>query len=146
MDSIGGNNMLKKPRVLVADDHAMMADMLKKLLMPHFEVVGIVKDGLALLRAVEELAPDVVVADIAMPGLSGLEALDRLKQDYPRLKFVILTGYQEPALAQRAIESGASGFVLKMFLSEELTVAVRAALRNETYVTPRLKARLPRLA
>jgi DNA-binding NarL/FixJ family response regulator len=130
---------MRRARVLLADDHKMMAQMIERLLTPCFDVVGTAEDGLALVRMAKEFDPDVIVADISMPGLNGFDALNQIKRQYPQLKFIMLTGYQEPALAQRAMECGASAFLLKMFLSEELTVAIDAALSDQTYITPHLK-------
>ena len=130
---------MRKARILLADDHKMMAQMIERILTPHFDVVGTAEDGLALVRMAKEFGPDVIVADLSMPGLNGFDALNQIKQHYPQLKFIMLTGYQEPALAQRAMECGASAFLLKMFVSEELTVAIDAALSDQTYITPHLK-------
>ena len=130
---------MKRARVLLADDHKMMAQMIEKLLAPHFEVIATAEDGLALVRLAKELDPDVVVADISMPGLNGFDALNQIKRASPQLKFIMVTGYQEPALAQRAMECGASAFLLKMFVSEELTAAIDAALSDKTYITSHLK-------
>jgi DNA-binding NarL/FixJ family response regulator len=129
---------MKRPRVLLADDHRMMAEGLKSLLSPEFELVGIVEDGRALVEAAQKLNPDVIVADITMPHLNGLEALGQLKKHNPRVKVVFLTMHQEVAYARRALEAGAAGFVLKHSAAAELVTAVRAALDGKTYLTPAL--------
>jgi DNA-binding NarL/FixJ family response regulator len=129
---------MNRPRVLVADDHRMVAEGFKKLLYPEFELVGIVEDGLALIEAAQKLMPDVIVADISMPRLNGLEAVAQLKKKYPRLKIVILTMHREAAYACRALEAGASGFVLKHAAPDELVTAIRSALAGKTYLTPAL--------
>lgn len=127
-----------RPRVLLADDHRMVAEGLKSLLTPDFELVGVVEDGRALVEAAKKLKPDVIVADITMPHLNGLDALGPLKKENPRAKVVFLTMHQEVAYARRAIEAGASGFVLKHSAPAELVAAIRAALDGKTYLTPAL--------
>ena len=101
------------PRVLLADDHRMMAEGLKALLPDEFELVGIVEDGRAMIEAAERLRPDVIVADVAMPNLNGFEALARLRKSHPKIKVVFLTMHQNAAYARRALDAGASGFVVK---------------------------------
>src|SRR5262245_29671468 len=103
---------MNKPRVLLADDHRMVAEGLKSLLTTEFDLVGVVEDGLALIEAAKRLRPDVIVADITMPRLNGLDALAELRKENPRTKVVLLTMHQEVAYARRAIDAGASGFVL----------------------------------
>jgi len=129
---------LSRPRVLLADDHRMVAEGLKSLLSADFELVGVVEDGRALIEAAKKLRPDVIVADITMPNLNGLDALGPLKKDNPRVKVVFLTMHQEVAYARRALEAGASGFVLKHSAPAELLAAIRAALDGKTYLTPAL--------
>ena len=104
---------MSRPRVLLADDHRMMAEGLKALLPDEFELVGIVEDGRAMVEAAERLRPDVIVADVAMPNLNGFEALIRLKKSHPDIKVVFLTMHQNAAYARRALDAGASGFVVK---------------------------------
>jgi DNA-binding NarL/FixJ family response regulator len=115
-----------------------MAEGLKSLLSPEFELVGIVEDGRALVEAAQKLNPDVIVADITMPHLNGLDALGQLKKHNPHVKVVFLTMHQEVAYARRALEAGAAGFVLKHSAAAELVTAVRAALDGKTYLTPAL--------
>ena len=129
---------LNRPRVLLADDHRMLAESLTNLLSPEVEVVGVVEDGRALLAAARSLRPDVIVTDITMPHLNGLGALPQLKKDDPKVKIIMLTMHQDAAYARRALEAGASGFVLKHSAPAELVAAIRAALAGETYVTPTL--------
>src|SRR5262245_26166200 len=109
-----------RPRVLLADDHRMVAEGLKSLLSAEFDLVGVAEDGRALLESARTLRPDVIVADITMPHLNGLDALVPLKKDNPRVKVVLLTMHQEVAYARRALEAGAAGFVLKHSASAEL--------------------------
>ncbi len=127
-----------RPRVLLADDHRIVAEGLKSLLTADFELVGVVEDGLELINAAKRLQPDVIVADITMPRLSGLEALAELKKDNPDVRIVILTMHHDVAYARRAMESGASGFVLKHAAPAELVTAIRSALDGKTYLTPTL--------
>ena len=126
------------PRVLLADDHRMMAEGLKALLSGQFELVGVVEDGLAMIAAAETLRPDVIVADIAMPLLNGIDALVQLRKSHPEIKVVFLTMHQDAAYARRALEAGASAFVVKNSAPEELVLAIHAALKGQTFVTPSL--------
>jgi DNA-binding NarL/FixJ family response regulator len=129
---------MSRPRVLLADDHVMLAEGLKRLLADDFELVGFVEDGRALVAAARKLAPDVVVADISMPHLNGLEAIARLKRETPGLAVVVLTMHQNPAYARRAFEAGAAGYVVKHAAPAELVTAIRAALRGQRFVSPAL--------
>ena len=131
---------MKKPRVLLADDHRIVAEGLKGLLAEEFELAGIVEDGRAMVEAARELRPDVIVADISMPHLNGLDALAQLKRDDPNVRLVFLTMHRDAAYARRALEAGAAGFVLKHSAPAELVLAVRAALQGRTFVTPDLAA------
>ena len=128
------------PRVLLADDHGMVVEGLKTLLGNEFEVVGTVGDGPALVAAAKKLKPDVIVADITMPQLNGIEALTRLKKDNPKVKVVFLTMHQDGAYARRALDAGALGFVVKHSAPTELVMAIHAALQGRTFITPRLAA------
>ena len=133
---------MKRPRVLMADDHRMVAEGLKKLLDPEFELVGVVEDGLALIEAAKRLHPDIIIADISMPGLNGLEAIPKIKKECPNVKVVTLTMHREVAYARRALDAGASAFVLKHSAPEELLTAIRAALAGKTYITPAVAGEL----
>src|SRR4030095_13335086 len=135
---------ISKPRVLLADDHRMVAEGLKSLLSTDFELLGAVEDGRALIEAARKQAPNVVVVDISMPNLNGLDALGPLKKDNPNVKVVFLTMHREVAYARRALEAGAVGFVLKHSAPAELLTAVRAALEGKTYLTPVLAAEVIR--
>ena len=128
----------KRPRVLLADDHLMVAEALRSLLMPEFDLVGVVEDGRALLEAAAALKPDVIVADITMPHLNGIDALVQIRQGGNRVPVVFLTMHRDVSFARRALESGASGFVLKHSASAELVTAIRAALAGKAYLTPQL--------
>lgn len=135
---------MTRPRVLLADDHRIVAEGLKNLLSPEFELVGLVADGRALVEAARALRPDVIVADIAMPSLNGFEALAELRKHDPGVRVVFLTMHHEVAYARRALEGGALGFVLKHSAPAELVTAIRAALEGRTYVTPTLADELVR--
>jgi DNA-binding NarL/FixJ family response regulator len=127
---------MKKARVLLADDHRIVIEGLKKLLEPEYDVVGAVEDGRALIAAVEKLRPDVVVADISMPHLNGIEAVRQIRKKDPQIRVVILTMHQDVQYAARAFEAGASGFVLKVSAPSELITAMSEVLKGKTYVTP----------
>ncbi len=127
---------MRPARILLADDHRLLLEAFTKLLEPEFEVVGTAKDGRVLLSAAEELKPDVIVLDIAMPQLSGLTAARRLKRMMPEVKLIFLTVNEDPDLASEAIRAGASGYVLKNSAASELFQAIEAALEGKMYVTP----------
>jgi DNA-binding NarL/FixJ family response regulator len=128
----------QRPRVLLADDHLMVAEALKSLLAPEFDLVGVVEDGRKLLEAAGTLRPDVIVADITMPHLNGIDALVQLRQRGDRVPVVFLTMHRDASFARRALDAGASGYVLKHSAPAELLLAVRAALEGKTYLTPQL--------
>ena len=130
----------RRPRVLLADDHLLVAEALKSLLTPEFDLVGVVEDGRALVEAAGRLQPDVIVADITMPQLNGIDALVRLRQSGDQVPVVFLTMHRDATFARRALEAGASGFVLKHSASVELIAALHAALEGKTYLTPQLAA------
>jgi len=123
-------------RVLLADDHVLIAQALEHLLRAEFDVVGTVADGRALLKAAGELRPDVVVVDIGMPLLNGLDAGEQLKALHPAIKVVFLTQNREPRFAVEAFRRQASGYVLKDAAASELTAAIRAAIEGKTYISP----------
>jgi DNA-binding NarL/FixJ family response regulator len=137
---------MTKPRVLLADDHRMVAEGLKGLLTEEFELVGIVEDGRAMVAAARKLRPDVIVADISMPHLNGIDAMAPLKRDNLDVRVVFLTMHRDAAYARRALEAGACGFVLKHSAPAELVMAVRAALQGRTFITPDLAAEVFRSA
>ncbi len=127
---------MSRIRVLLADDHRIVAEGLRRLLEAEFELVGVVEDGRAMLVAVKELNPDVIISDITMPELNGVEALEGLKKVDPDVKLVFLTMHHNTAYARRALEAGALGYVLKHSATEELIMAVRAAFLGRTFVSP----------
>jgi DNA-binding NarL/FixJ family response regulator len=133
---------MKKPRLLLADDHRMVAEGLRGLLEQDYQLVGIVEDGRALLEAADRLMPDVVVADVSMPLLNGIEAVRQLKKKNKEIAVVFLTMHLDVAYAASAFEAGASGYVLKHSAPSELLTAISSALKGRTYITPLLAGEL----
>jgi DNA-binding NarL/FixJ family response regulator len=125
-----------RARLLIADDHTLLAEACKNLLEPEFEVVGIVDNGRTLLRMASEMKPEVVILDIAMPQLNGLDAGDQIKHLLPRTKLVYLTVNMSPEVAAEAFRRGASGYVVKTSAAAELITAIRRALKSESYLSP----------
>lgn len=125
-----------KFRILIADDHALVATAFAKLLESDFQVVGQVADGRALLEQAAKLKPDVVILDLGMPLLNGFDAGERLKQALPNAKIIVLTVSEDSDLAAEALHRWASGFLLKKSAAAELTKAVREVLKGNSYVTP----------
>ena len=130
------NKTLRRPRVLVADDHQMLLDALKRVLEPRCEVVGTVSDGRELLKAAAKLQPDIIVLDIAMPQLNGLDAARHLKPAMPKLKLIFITMNEDPDLVGEAFRAGASAFLLKKGAAFELTEAIEKVLKGGSYVSP----------
>jgi len=130
------NEIMSRPRVLIADDHRMLADALKGVLGSRCEVVATVSDGRALLEEAARLQPDVVVLDIVMPRLNGLEAGRQLKAKMPKVKLIFMTMHDDPYLVGEAFRAGASGFLLKEAAASELNDALDQVLRGSSYVTP----------
>jgi len=129
---------MHRSRILIADDHTLVAELCKKLLENEFEVVGTVSDGRALVQAASELKPDVIVVDIAMPVLNGLDAARKAREIIPAVKLIFLTMNNDPELAAEAFRRGASGYLLKTCASSEMVTAVRKVLRGMTYLSPTL--------
>ena len=127
---------MKRPRVLLADDHRLLREALAHLLEPSCEVVGAVGDGRALLEAAQELRPDIVVLDIAMPLLNGLDAARQLKALMPEVKLIFLTVSEDSDLAAEAFRAGASGYLLKNSAASELFKAIQDVSQGRSYVTP----------
>ena len=125
-----------RPRVLLADDYAGLLTAWRRLLEPSFDVVGCVRDGRALLEAASALAPDVVIADLSMPEVNGLDACRQITQASPQTKVILVTAGGDQWVARAAFRAGASGFVLKHTAADDLLVAIQTALRGETYCTP----------
>src|SRR5258705_4594215 len=127
---------MKRTRIILADDRILILDAIKKMLEPEFEVVGTFADGLALLQGAQKLNPDVVVLDVHMPQMNGLNAGQRLKQLMPKIKLVYLTMSLDQDLAAEAFRLGASGYLLKSSAASELVQAIRETSRGRPYVTP----------
>ena len=137
---------MTKARILLADDHTLVAEAFKRLLEPEFEVVGTVGDGRALLRAAGELKPDLVLVDLNMPLLNGLDASEQLKQALPKVKIIVLTMNEDPEIAAETMEKWASGYLLKKSAGSELLKAVRDVLRGGRYIAPALRDAMRDLA
>jgi DNA-binding NarL/FixJ family response regulator len=125
-----------RARLLIADDHTLLAEACKDLLEPEFDVVDIVSNGRDLIQRALELKPDVAVVDVAMPQLNGLDAGEQIKQLIPSIKLVFLTMNLEPEVAAEALRRGAAGYVVKHSGAEELVTAIRRVLKGETYLSP----------
>jgi DNA-binding NarL/FixJ family response regulator len=137
---------LGRTSVLLADDHLMLVEALKKILEVEYDVVGTVGDGHALLQAAEKLRPDVVVLDIAMPLLNGLDAGRQVKHDMPAVKLIFLTMNEDPYLVGEAFRAGASAYLLKQGAALELTKAITEVLKGRTYITPRISEGLANIS
>jgi len=122
--------------VLLADDHAIVAEGVEGLLKPRFKLLGAVHDGRALLEAAERLRPDVVITDISMPLLNGLDAVRQIKAGLPKTKIIVLTMHADPQLAVQAFRAGASAYLLKVSSGEELVRAIDEAVRGRMYLSP----------
>ena len=127
---------MSRPRLLLADDHALLLGAFEKLLSGEFDVVGQVGDGRALVAAAERLKPDVIVLDISMPLLNGLEAGRQIKQKQKQIKLVYVTMNEDADLASEAFRIGASGYLLKRSAASELTTAIREVVLGRSYITP----------
>jgi DNA-binding NarL/FixJ family response regulator len=129
-------NSSRRPRVLIADDHTFVAEACARILEPEFEVVGIVGDGQALLEKAPDLKPDIIVLDVGMPLLNGLEAGKRIKSVVRTVKIVYLTMNNDLGIAAEAFRLGASGYLLKTSAASELASAIREVLKGKLYVSP----------
>ena len=123
---------------MLADDHTILVEAFRKLLEPHFEVVGTVSDGRALLETAPQLKPDVIIVDIGMPLMNGMEAASRLKELIPAVKLIFLMMNEDPDLAVAAIRRGASGYLLKSSAASELIRAIQMSLKAKSYITPKI--------
>ncbi len=124
-----------RPRVLLADDHAMMADHLARLIGEVADLVAQVTDGQRLVEETRRLRPDIVVSDISMPGMSGIDAMRLLKAEHSSARFIFMTVYIDPSLAAEAMRAGAAGYVVKLSAGEELHDAIREVMGGRTYLT-----------
>ncbi len=130
------------PRVLLADDHVLFLEAFQKLLEPHVTIVGTVIDGHQLLESARKLRPDLILLDIAMPVLNGLEASRRLKQTMPEIKLIMLTVNEDLDLATEAFQVGVLAYLLKKSSGDELLHAIREVMNGRTYVTPLLREQI----
>ena len=128
------------PRFLIADDHAMFAETLRAYLEKTYTVLGVVLDGRAMVAEAMRLRPDVIVVDVGMPLLNGLDAAREIKEQVPNIKFIFLTMRDDPNLAAAALELGPIGFVVKHSAGQELLKAIDQVLHHKPYVTPKLRA------
>ncbi len=127
---------LNRIRVLLADDHEELLSTVESMLVSEFEVVGTVKDGQALLDAAEQLKPDVLVVDISMPIVNGIEAVQRLKESGSQTQVVFLTVHEDTAYVRAALATGAQGYVVKPRLASDLSVAIKEAHAGRSYLSP----------
>lgn len=125
-----------KLRLLLGDDHSLILDGLRAALQQHYEIVGLAKDGRALVQEAERLKPDLVIVDISMPLLNGFEAAKQIKKSLPSTKLIFLSQHLNPAYLKHALKLGASGYVLKSGATEELQQAIGEVYRGRTYITP----------
>lgn len=133
---------MARPRILLADDHTLVVEGFRKLLESQFEIVGTVSDGRTLLTVAQQLKPDVIILDIGMPLLSGMDAGRELKRLVPRTKLIVLTMNEDPDIAREALRHWASAYLIKKSSGSELIKAVREVLKGKSYVTSRIAQRL----
>ena len=134
----GGRNPVSKARLVIADDHSIVLEAYRQLLEPEFEIVGTAENGQELLNIAPGLAPDIIMLDISMPTMNGLDVMKQLRAAVPRAKLIFVTMMSEPFYISQAFELGASGYVLKQSASTELLSALNAALKNQRYISPQL--------
>lgn len=136
---------MSRPRILIADDHLLICEALRQMIEPSFEVVGIANDGLSLLETAPRLNPDVILLDVAMPLLNGIDAGRQLKGILPRVKLIYLTMNSDYDVAAESFRLGASGYLLKKSAGSELLKAIQEVLRGGTYVTPPIAQEMDRI-
>jgi DNA-binding NarL/FixJ family response regulator len=129
---------MKKPRILLADDHVLVTDALKSMLEPMYDVVGTACDGRSLLEMAERLQPDLIVVDVGMPQLNGLDATRQIKRLFPKVKVIIVTMNEDSDLVGEAFRAGASGYLLKHSAAHELLQAMQEVLKGASYLSPRI--------
>ncbi len=130
-------------RVLIADDHEEILDDICGLLEPEFDVVGAVGDGHALISAASAFQPDVIVTDISMPRLNGIEAARLIIQKNPASKIILMTVHNDSAMVEQGLSAGALGYVLKLTAEDELPQAIHSALKDKRFISPRVTNSLP---
>lgn len=129
---------MHRSRILIADDHKLVAELCQNLLEPEFDVIGVVNDGRALLRAASELKPDVIIVDIAMPVLNGLDAAEQVRKMLPAVKVLFITMNTDADVAAEGFRRGGSGYLLKTCAASQMMTAVRDVLEGKTYLSPSL--------
>jgi|SRR6516225_1716410 DNA-binding NarL/FixJ family response regulator len=135
---------MKRPRILLADDHVLITDAYKKLLEPEFQVIGTTTDGKNLISAAMQLSPDLIIVDLGLPIMSGVDAGRHLKALCPATRLLVVTMNEDVAVAEKVLREWASGFLLKKCAATELIFAIRTLLEGKSYVTPRITFRLER--
>jgi DNA-binding NarL/FixJ family response regulator len=133
-----------KPRLLLADDHTLLLEGIRLMLEPEFDLVGSVEDGQALLTAAKRLKPDIILLDISMPRLNGIDAARRLRKILPSARLIFVTMHADADYVAEAFRAGAMGYILKRSAASELLTAIRAVLKGNHYVEPVPKAAIPR--
>jgi len=136
---VKGRETMKKPGILLADDHAVVLQGIKTLLEPEFDLVGTTRNGRELISVASKLKPAIILLDISMPGLNGMEAARQLRKTVPESKLIFLTMHDDADYVADALRLGASGYVLKSSTTQEILAAIRAAMRGRRYVTPLLR-------
>ncbi|HWC16028.1 MAG TPA: response regulator transcription factor [Terriglobales bacterium] len=138
--------VLKRPRILIADDHALVAEAIRKLLEREFDVVGVVANGRLVLREAEKLRPDIILLDITMPEMNGIDAAKLLRETLPAVQLVFLTQQTDRQYVQAAFQAGAKAYVVKQSAAADLDRALKSVLDGRHYISPSLEAHLPSLA
>jgi DNA-binding NarL/FixJ family response regulator len=133
---LGGRRVgMRRPRILLAEDHPAVAADLRGLLEPEFEVIAVVDDGYAVIGAAQSLKPDIIVADISLPGMDGISAAEQVLKQDTKVRVIFVTVHNDPAVVERAMGIGASGYLLKVRAGEELVPAVRSVVTGEGRAT-----------
>lgn len=135
--------MTRQARILLADDHPLFIDGVRRLLEEKYEVVGTVADGKSLILAAQQLRPDIIVMDISMPEMNGIAAAQAITKAVPSSKFIVLSVHSDPAYVSEALRVGARGYVSKRAAAAELLTAIRQVLDGRTYITPLVSASMP---
>ena len=138
--------MTRRPTLLLADDHPLFLDGVRRLLEDKYDVVGTVVDGKALIAAAQQLRPDIIVADISMPEMNGLAAAQLIRRTVPSAKFIVLSVHSDPAYVSEAFRVGVKGYVSKRAAAAELLTAVKNVLEGRNYVTPLVSGEMPGVA
>jgi DNA-binding NarL/FixJ family response regulator len=137
--------MSVRPRVIIADDHTFVAELCQQFLEPEFDVVDVVTNGRDLVISATDMKPDVILVDIAMPVMNGLEAATRIKAVLPEVKVIYLTMNSDPQIAVHAFDAGASGFILKTCAASDLLLAIRSVVQDRTWISPVLREAIEQL-